>query len=62
MLVWVYASTVTAGSIWVRQGVFPGSKLFTPVIDRAYPLDEIVIAHTYVDSGRKKGNVVITIQ
>lgn len=33
---------------------------YTPVIDTVYPLDQIVEAYTYVDSGRKRGNVVIT--
>jgi len=32
-----------------------------PVIDRTYALDDIVDAHTYVDNGHKRGNVVVTV-
>jgi NADPH:quinone reductase-like Zn-dependent oxidoreductase len=37
------------------------SGAFKPFIDRSYPFERIAEAHSYVDTGRKKGNVVITL-
>ncbi|MDB5538513.1 MAG: NAD(P)-dependent alcohol dehydrogenase [Devosia sp.] len=35
---------------------------FKPVIDRGYPLENAAEAHAYVDTGRKRGNVVLTVR
>jgi NADPH:quinone reductase-like Zn-dependent oxidoreductase len=34
---------------------------YRPVIDRAYPLEDIVEAHRYVETQQKSGNVVLTL-
>ncbi len=36
-------------------------RSFKAVIDRTFQMDEIIEAHRYVDTGRKKGNIVLRI-
>jgi NADPH:quinone reductase-like Zn-dependent oxidoreductase len=52
-------TTIKAGLYFIKDLVEKGS--FRPVIDRKYPLDKIAEAYTYVASGQKIGNVVITM-
>lgn len=35
--------------------------LYRPLIDRTFPLERIAEAHAYVDTGRKRGSVVVTM-
>jgi len=35
---------------------------FHPVIDRSFDFSQMIAAHTHVDTGHKKGNVVVTIK
>lgn len=37
------------------------AEKFNSAIDRRYPLDQVPEAHRYVDTGRKKGNMIIEI-
>jgi NADPH:quinone reductase-like Zn-dependent oxidoreductase len=33
-----------------------------PVVDRCYPLEDIVEAHRYVGKGHKRGGVAVTVR
>jgi NADPH:quinone reductase-like Zn-dependent oxidoreductase len=45
----------------VLVGELVEAGAYRPVIDRTYPLDEIVEAARYVDTGQKTGNVVLHV-
>lgn len=52
-------NTIKLGLVFIKHLVEKGN--FRPVIDRKYPLEKIAEAFTYVASGKKIGNVILTM-
>lgn len=56
---WGYASE-TLPKLQLLKTLFEKGEL-EATIDKTFPMDQVVEAHRYVDTGRKKGNVILKI-
>lgn len=53
------ASELPEDLVFITERVEAGK--FKTILDRCYPMEEAAAAHRHVESGRRTGNVVITV-